>query len=324
MEYLIPVTFVYAFLWGAIWGSFLNVVVWRLPRNMSLTRPPSHCPKCSTPIRWYDNVPVFGWLWLRGKCRACKAPISARYPLVEATMGLLSLAIWTHVAHGRIMTEPMQVLAIPFLLHFFFVFALLAIALIDFDLTIIPHELTLPTAAIGLIGALLLPKTGVWVAYHPSVDIVDALVGMVVGAGGVWLVFKGYTLATGRHGMGFGDVTMMGMIGATLGWMSIAPVLMFASLQGLAAALVLFAVEKARPGKGGSLFIRGAWREEFWADEAPLEPDAPERGVAPAEGEEGDGFLKLAVPFGPFLALAAVEYLFFGHHFVGWISGGTL
>ena len=159
LPYLMPVLSVHAFLWGAIWGSFLNVLVWRFPQGMSLSRPASHCPACQTPIRWHDNVPILGWLWLRGRCRDCGIAIAPRYPLVEAATAGLGLALWLHVcADGRFATVPVQVLGMQFLLHFFFVFMLLAIALIDWDRTEIHDGLTVPLMGWGLLTALLLPK----------------------------------------------------------------------------------------------------------------------------------------------------------------------
>jgi leader peptidase (prepilin peptidase)/N-methyltransferase len=302
--YLMPLLAVYAFLWGAIWGSFLNVVVYRLPRGMSLSRPGSHCPVCSTPIRWYDNLPVVGWVHLRGRCRACGTRIPARYPGVELGMACMGLALWWHVgADGRAATEPVQVLGMVFLLHFFFVFAMAAIAWIDWDLTIIPDRLTVPTMAWGLLAALLTPKTGPWIHYLPSVDIVDSVIGGVAGASLVLAVHHGYRWVTGRVGLGGGDVTMMAAIGAYLGWMSLPVVLFLASMQGLLAAGAFALIERVRPTSDLPL-LRGADRPSFW------DSDSPGRPVE--EPEDADtSFMRMAIPFGPFLALAAVEVLLF-------------
>ena len=326
-EYLNILFAVYAFLWGAVWGSFLNVVIWRLPEGMSLTRPPSHCPKCQTPIKWYDNVPVLGWLWLRGKCRACSVRISIRYPAIELFVALLTLGIWMHVSAGGVLeSEPIQVVLIPFFLHFFFVALLVSIAFIDLDHTIIPHELTIPGMVWGLASALMLPKTGLWMYYFPSVDIVDSAIGLVAGIGFIVIVFYGYAAATGRVGLGGGDATMLGMIGANLGWQSLLFVLLFAALQGLATAVVLFFYERIRGTEGDeSAFLRGAHRPEFWDEDddgaTGSEPEAPPDDTETTDGE--DGFMKLALPFGPFLALAAVEYLFIGEPILRWFTAGT-
>jgi leader peptidase (prepilin peptidase)/N-methyltransferase len=338
MPYLNAFLAVYAFAWGAIWGSFLNVVVYRLPRGMSLSHPPSRCPKCSTRIHARDNVPVFGWLLLKGKCRACAAPIPARYPGVELLTGLLGLALWLHLVWHIGASAPIQVVVMQFLLHFFFVANLVAITFIDIDLTIIPHRLTFPGMAWGLLSALLSPKTGPFTSYHPSVDIVDSVIGLAAGGGVILLLFVGYRLFTGREGMGLGDATLLGMIGATLGWQSLLFVLMCSSLQALAVALLIEGFERVT---GRSVLLRGVWKDEFWESHPLASPAAPASApsaesppdgptgvgqsqsdvVASSEPDEED-FMKKGLPYGPFLALAAVEYLFFGARFVRWMSGG--
>lgn len=343
----------FAFVWGAVWGSFLNVVIWRLPRGESLSSPPSRCPHCETRIRWHDNLPVAGWILLGGKCRACKASISARYPLVELLVGLLSLAVWWHVARGHLVlddagwldVELLKGVVVQFLVHFYFVALLVAIAFIDLDLTIIPHRLTGAGIMWGLLGALLTHKTGVWVAYFPSVDIVDALIGAVTGGGLILLVFYGYAMLRGIEGGGGGDIWMMAMIGANLGWASIPVVLMLASMQGIVVALIASVVDRSRgrdAGGEGSLLIRGAYTDEYWegriggdgappgdarADDAGQHAEAataPDAGAdAPtAHDVSEDGLMKLAVPFGPFLALAAIEYLFVGRALLSWATAG--
>jgi prepilin signal peptidase PulO-like enzyme (type II secretory pathway) len=167
-----------AFLWGAIWGSFLNVVIWRLPRGESLAKPDSRCPKCETPIRWFDNIPVVSWIALRAKCRACKAPISARYPGVELLISLLSAALMWHVAHGRLDGDTIGPVLMVFVLHFYFVLILVAIAFIDLDLTIIPHKLSMPLIAWGIFTAFRLPKDGIWAEYFPLIDQWTARLGL--------------------------------------------------------------------------------------------------------------------------------------------------
>ena len=356
-------TLALAFVWGSLWGSFLNVVIWRLPRGKSLIHPPSHCPHCGAGVRWFDNIPIFAWLWLRGKCRDCEAPISGRYPLVELVAALLTAALWWHVAAHRIDLVPVQTLLVPFLFWQFFVLVCLAIALIDLDLTIIPHELTFPTMAAGLAAALLIPKTGTFETLYPQVDIVDSVLGLVLGAGSLIAVFQGYKALTGRVGMGGGDVTMIGMIGAYLGWQSLVFVLLFSSLQGVLVAVGAGVYRKIRPEKG-TLLIEGAHKASFWesdpvaeeearrlaertraaggappegVDSAKATPESPSE-VAPAdalaesdaatleggEGGEEDAFLQLAIPFGPFLALAAVQYIFVGATFWRWLMAGDV
>ena len=334
---LVPSFVAFAFLWGAIWGSFLNVVIWRLPRGASLSRPASHCPSCSTPIRWYDNIPIVSWVVLGAKCRSCKTGISARYPGIELLTAVLSTALMWHVAVGRLDVDTLpQVLAV-FALHFYFVFALIAIAFIDLDLTIIPHKLSMPLIAWGFATALLLPTaTGAWPDYHPYTDWQQSLVGFTAGFGLLFAVFSGYKLVRGIDGGGGGDLWLLGAIGANLGAFSLIFVLMAASIQGLLAALLSSVVARARgkkPGEGEGLLIQGAHTEEYWenhpvlgtprddGDEAPGTADEPE-GAPPAPDAPtdpdavADDFMQLAVPFGPFLALAAVEYIFVGRFFL--------
>lgn len=366
----------FAFAWGAAWGSFLNVVIWRLPRGMSLVHPPSACPVCGNRIRAYDNVPILGWLWLRGKCRDCKTPISVRYPAVELLVGLLSLALWWHVADGRIVVDEFGVLdttllagvGVQFIAHFYFVAVLVAVAFIDLDLTIIPHRLTFPLIAWGLAMALLTHKDGVWLFYFPSVDIVDALIGAAVGGGSIAIVFKGYAALKGFEGGGDGDIWLLAAIGANLGWSAIPIVLLFASAQGILVALaaVMFERKSGAPGEGQGLLIKGAHTDEYWdqreaefqaeiagiphrapgerasgtdeQSEDALEPsqavgganeastEAPEdasSGAGTAGDDASDSFMRLAVPFGPFLALGAIEFLFVGRPLLLWLTAGA-
>jgi leader peptidase (prepilin peptidase)/N-methyltransferase len=152
---------------GAICGSFLNVVIWRLPRKESLVSPASHCPKCNVPIRPWDNVPVVSWLVLRGRCRKCKAPISPRYPCIEAVTALL------FVATGLMISSP---LALAFALVFGA--AMIVVTFIDLDHRIIPDTITLPGTVVGLVAALL----------GAVVDPRQALLGVVLGGGGLFAV----------------------------------------------------------------------------------------------------------------------------------------
>lgn len=322
---LIVIYALYATIWGALWGSFLNVVIWRLPRGQNLAHPPSRCPTCEKEIVWYDNVPVLSWLLLRGRCRGCKSPISARYPAVELIGALLGWSLWQLVS--SVGGQPLEVTAMVFLFLFFFALAMVAIAFIDFDLTIIPHSLTFPMMAWGLLGALVRPKTAGWEQFFPAPDLLTAAIGLVAGGGVIYAVFVGYKLATGREGLGGGDATMLAAIGANLGWPSLIFVLMFASLQGLVAALALVGYEKfsgrSTDGQPGGL-MRGAHRPEFWNEEGRRIVPGSEAGAdAPAlEASDGD-FLRLALPFGPFLALAAMEYMFWGEGLLRWLTAGV-
>lgn len=185
-------SYVVSLLFGLVLGSFLNVVIYRLPLQESLVRPGSHCPKCGAAIRWYDNVPVAGWLALRGRCRDCSEPISPRYMVVEAMTGIaFALAAWHFGLTWRLF------------LAWFFLAVLVAVAFIDYDHMIIPDKLVLPGAAIGLAASIGL-QPGHWWVY------------LVAAAGGA-VFFLLLVLLWPGGGMGMGDVKMALFMGAVLG-----------------------------------------------------------------------------------------------------------
>ncbi len=201
---------------GACLGSFGNVLIYRLPRNLSVVGPRSFCPQCKSSVVWYDNIPVLGWLLLRGKCRHCGEPISLRYPVFELAgslclvLGFLRFGFTVHGLAGGIL-----------------LLLLLIIAVIDWQHMIIPHTLTITGTILGL-GAALQSDPG-WRA---------SLLGMVTGAGLILLISYGYKLVRGRVGMGGGDVMMMGMLGAFIGPWGIPAVLFAGALAGTLYAVV--------------------------------------------------------------------------------------
>jgi leader peptidase (prepilin peptidase)/N-methyltransferase len=205
---------------GAVVGSFLNVVIYRYPREESVAFPASHCPRCKTPIRAYDNVPVLSYLWLRGRCRACREPFSARYPLVEAANALFYLAIFLR-------TGP----TLAFLAVAAVVSMLIVLIYIDLDIQILPDVIDLPGIAIGLgIGAAHMG------ALHPGLTLArtfsESLTGAIAGGGLLLAVSLTYKLIRKVEGMGLGDVKMMAMLGAVTGWEPILPILLIASITG--------------------------------------------------------------------------------------------
>ncbi len=210
-----------AFLFGAIIGSFLNVLVWRLPRGESVVRPRSYCPACGTPIpaRW--NIPIISWVLLRGRCRNCAVSISARYPLVEFATALLFVTLLLEWGPG-----------LRFLAAAFVGSILIASAYIDGEHKIIPNELTLPAIPIGLGFAWLAPPPGLFEA---------ALSAVLIG-GLLWGVAAVYQRITGRIGLGMGDVKLMTMLACFLGLEPTLGVLVLGSLLGIvqAGVLVLF------------------------------------------------------------------------------------
>jgi leader peptidase (prepilin peptidase)/N-methyltransferase len=256
---------------GASVGSFLNVVIARVPAGQSIVRPRSRCPGCHAEIRWFDNLPVVSWLLLRGRCRACRAPISIRYPIVELMGAVIALLAWSR--HG---------LSFDALAELAFVSVLVALAAIDLDTWLLPHALTWPLIALGLGAA------AVGISAAPS--LTSSALGAAIGWGSFALIaWIGERLAR-REALGFGDVWLLAGLGAWCGVAALLPLVMLASIQGAVVGLALIALGKAQPGRP--------------AAEPPADGSlrADEDWVPP----------KNAVPFGPFLALAAVEWLYVG------------
>ena len=217
----------FVFLFGAIVGSFLNVCIHRLPAEESLVSPSSHCPSCKFPIRFYDNIPLFSYLFLLGRCRSCKGKISLRYPLVELITALMAVALW-HVFG----------LGFGFFFSFVLMAALVVIAFIDLDVRIVPDVISLPGIVLGLIFAL----ANAWIEAEPSAVIpspLSSFLGILLGGGLLLGVAWGYQLLSGVEGMGGGDVKLLAMIGAFLGWPSVPIALFFASLGGSVIGLLL-------------------------------------------------------------------------------------
>jgi leader peptidase (prepilin peptidase)/N-methyltransferase len=205
---------------GAIWGSFLNVVIHRYPREESVAFPPSRCPHCAAHIKPYDNVPVLSYLWLRGRCRACREPISPRYPLVELANALFYLAVFqrTGLTWGYVPIAALVSMTI-------------VLIYIDLEIQILPDVIDLPGVVIGLlIGALHLG------ALYPdltlSSTLLESVVGAAAGAGTLLAIAMTYKLVRKVDGMGLGDVKMMAMLGAILGWEPLLPLLLIASVTG--------------------------------------------------------------------------------------------
>jgi leader peptidase (prepilin peptidase)/N-methyltransferase len=214
----LPFAFVLAFVaaLGAIIGSFLNVVIHRVPREESIAFPASRCPSCGTAIRPYDNIPVVSWAVLRGRCRSCRTPISARYPAVELlTAVLFGLTYWLHSGLS---------LSLPFDLAF--VAAIVALVFIDAEHMILPNVITYPGAALALVARVVVPNLygvaslgGAQTQLRPwLVSLGGAILGALVGGGFLWLVGWVWERMRGVEAMGLGDVKMMFMVGAFLGW----------------------------------------------------------------------------------------------------------
>jgi len=216
-------TTVFAFLFGTVVGSFLNVCIHRLPKEESIVVPGSRCPLCQTPIRAFDNIPLLSFVLLRGRCRACKNPISWRYPLVEALTGaLFALTV------GRFGAT----LQATFLLAF--LCGLMIVSFIDLDHQIIPNAITLPGIPLGLLAGLVLGQP----------PLLDRVIGMLVGAGFLYMVLLYGGALYGQEAMGEGDLNLIALVGSFLGWKAVALTILLGCLFGSAVGLALMAVRR--------------------------------------------------------------------------------
>ena len=267
---------IYAALLGLVVGSYLNVVIYRVPRRLSTVTPRSRCPSCHGAIRPWDNIPVLSWLALGGKCRSCKAPISARYPAIEAVTALFFVLCFLQWG-----------LSIDALAGSIFSAAMIALAAIDAEHFLLPDKITYPGIALGL---LLQP----W-RYGPGLR--SAAIGAALGAGLLLAIWAGWYLLRKEEGMGLGDVKMLAMIGAFLGWKAMLVTFFFAILSG------------AVIGVGMVLLGRGR--------DLPAEPAGEPHD---SEGETNDrevsnepvSWSQAKLPFGVFLAVSALVSQFVG------------
>ncbi len=298
--WLTPVALrVLVFAWGCLWGSFVNVVVYRVPRGLSVVRPASQCPACGAPVRPYDNVPVLSWLLLRGRARCCGAPISPRYVVVEALGGLLSLGVLEAAARSLPPDATIDHAAAVFLADFGLAMALMAAAFIDAEHMYLPDAITLGGTAFGLLTPAL-----------RGLGWADVAVGAAAGFVGVWLPFiVGYKALRGRHGMGLGDAKLAMLAGAWFGWIGAAFAVFAGALQATAAAVAILAVK----GKIEEPDAVRADREELQRAAAAGDEEARNAleedplGTVPEEG-----IMAARLPFGPFLCIATIEWLLAG------------
>lgn len=302
---------------GLVFGSFLNVVIYRLPRGESVAFPASHCTSCGTPIRPVDNLPVLGWLMLRGRARCCKSRISARYPLVELLGGLLGGAL----IQVSILTLPLET---P-LWHGLLLFAaelalglgLIAAAFIDLSHMYLPDPLTLGGAALGVLTVPL----------RPGASLVDSVVGAAVGFLVVWLPFDLlHRLLRGRPGMGLGDAKLVMLAGAWFGWQGALFTLLGGAVQATLVVVALYLVrgkiEEPEAVKLERAELRAELERATPEERAELEQELL---LDPIAEEPEEGFGKARIAFGPFLAFAALELLVFGsfirEEVLAWMLG---
>ena len=207
------------FLFGACWGSFLNVCIYRIPAELSVVKPRSRCPKCMTDLAWKDNIPIFGWIALGGKCRYCKAPISLRYPSIELFTAVLFTLVWLRF--------PYEAVLIP---YWVLVFGLMLGSFVDIDEMWIPDRCTIGGMIIGPIFSFIIPS--LHGAESHLQGLLLSLIGLVAGFGSLWSVSVIGRWMMKKEAMGFGDVKLMGALGAFLGWQSIVFIVFVSSLLG--------------------------------------------------------------------------------------------
>jgi leader peptidase (prepilin peptidase) / N-methyltransferase len=305
--------FVLAF--GLIWGSFLNVVIYRVPRGMSVVRPGSTCPACGKPIRAWHNIPLFGYLLLGGKASCCKAKLSPRYPLVEAIGGILALAILESVVFRLGPTTTIERGLAVFVADLALVLGLTAAAFIDLEHMYLPDTIT-----IG--GAVL----GVATSSFRGLSFLESLLGAAVGFGIVWLpLIVLYSKIRGKAGMGMGDAKLLALAGAWFGWGGALIVLGAGAIQGTIATLAVLLFR----GKIEEPEAVKREREEIQKELSAMSPEEraeAEKELAedPLTEEAGEGVGQARIAFGPFLILATIECLLLGRDvpglFLRWID----
>jgi leader peptidase (prepilin peptidase) / N-methyltransferase len=237
-----------AFLFGSLVGSFLNVCIYRLPKEESVVFPGSHCPACQAAIRPWDNIPILSFLLLRGRCRACGSPIAWRYPLVECLTGILFAS--TVSRHG---VTPLALTLLAFLS------ALVVIAFIDLDHQIIPNAITMPGIPLGLLVGVLLGEP----------PVLDRVIGALAGAGFLYLVLFFGSALYGQEAMGEGDLNLIALVGAFLGWRGVVVTILVGCLAGSAAGLTLIGLRRLQRREHmpfGPFLALGALVALFWGD----------------------------------------------------------
>lgn len=216
------------FILGVSIGSFLNVVIYRMPRDLSIVYPPSSCPVCKNRIKWYDNIPVISYLILKGKCRFCKTPIPVRYPVVELITGCA--AVLSYLKFG---------FSVDFVFAFYFLCSMIALSFIDFDFKIIPDEINYLGLLSGFVYAGM--KSYQSSSFEP---LINAIIGALVGSGFLFLIAYLYLKFRNIEGLGMGDVKLLAFIGSYTGWFGALFTIFFGSILGLLASLYFMKKEK--------------------------------------------------------------------------------
>ena len=289
---------------GLAFGSFLNVVIHRVPREQSLIRPGSHCPACGTAIRAYDNLPVLGWLLLRGRARCCGARISIRYPLVELCGGLLAWAIVAILISDLPAETPWWRALAFFAAYLALGLGLIAAAFIDLEHMILPDEITVGGTLLGVLTVPLRPES----------SLVESLLGAALGFLMIWLPFDVLHRALrGKPGMGLGDAKLVMLAGAWFGWPGALFTLLAGAVQGTLVTLaVLIAqgrIEEPEAVRRERAELRAELEKAEGAEREALERELE---LDPIGSEPEPGLGKARLAFGPFLALSTLEYMLFG------------
>jgi leader peptidase (prepilin peptidase)/N-methyltransferase len=277
------------FIAGLAFGSFLNVCISRIPRDQSIIAPPSHCEACGDPIRWYDNVPLVSWLLLRGRCRHCGLRISARYPAVELLTAVLFTA--SYFSFGWTLLT---------LKSCVFAFLLVGLIFMDAETGLLVHEFTYPGIVLGLVFSWLVPTDYAATAFllrmfdkqvrnASWLSLLDSTLGCLVGAGFFYLAWALYYLIRKKHGLGFGDIALMGMAGAFLGVKLILAVIFCSPLLAVIYVCILLV-------------------REIFASRAKTETGALEE----------EPFLNRQIPFGVFLGTSSLAVMFVGQAMWSW------
>ena len=275
-------------------GSFLNVCITRIPEDISIVSPGSRCPKCGTAIQFYDNVPVFAWLWLRGKCRACGAPISLMYPLVELATALLFVAAFAEYGVTQATVK-----------WLFFTCLIIVLTITDLRVRLLPDLVTWPGLAAGLVFSAFVPpnegfaRTLGWRLLHQSLQpnvagLMDGILGAAFGSFLLWGLAAGYKLVRKREGMGMGDVKMMAMVGAFLGLRGTFWTALLGSLLGSVIGLSVVV----------ALYL-GGWQRK-------LAERGSRRGLGTASALRWAIASQYQLPLGTFLGIGALAIVYLG------------
>jgi len=278
---LSPWSQIAAFVWGTLWGSFANVVIYRLPRGRSVVRPGSCCGACGSTIAWYDNIPIVSYLVLMGRCRKCEAKVTVRYLVVESIAGILSFALYMMCVITPLLSGGGIDGLLVWQLMFVFCLGLVIVTYTDLDVWIIPNEVVLPLGSIGLVVAYFSPDL-------LGVSLPDAAIAAFSGYALIYVMRLVYFRLRGVEGLGLGDGKLLFMIGAFQGMGGLTWALSAGAIQGL-----LVSVPLLMSGRN----IANRELRDVHGDDPDLGEHDPDGGLG-----------KAAVPFGPFLALAALEF----------------